>query len=224
MMKALLRAVAVVTAFGAVLSASAAEKIHELRPTATTVHRGYFDASIKPALTIDSGDIVRIWTASGNPKYYEDLGVPKDKIPPELYTAYEGEKSDQRLDQTLTGPIFVRGAQIGDTIEVRLRQIELWLPLAAMSFRAGRGSLPEEFPYSRDRVMWLDVAKKTLDFAPEPRRRRRWAASTRACRVFTAATWTTRISSRAPASSCRCTRRAGCCRSATATRHRATAK
>jgi acetamidase/formamidase len=165
-MKALLQAVAVVSAFGAVLSANAAEKIHELKPSAATVHRGYFDAMQKPVLTIDSGDVVRIWTASGNPKYYENLGVPKEKIPQELYTAYEGEKGDQRIDQSLTGPIFVRGAEIGDTIEVRIRSIELWLPIAAMSFRAGRGTLPEEFPYSRDRVMWLDIAKKTLDFAP----------------------------------------------------------
>jgi acetamidase/formamidase len=165
MMKAL-RAAAVVALFAAVLSANAAENIHELKPTASTVHRGYFDAKQTPALTIDSGDIVRIWTAGGNPRYYEDLGVPKEKIPPELYTAYEGEKSDQRVDHCLTGPIFVRGAEIGDTIEVRIRSIELWLPLAAMSFRAGRGSIPEEFPYSRDRVMWLDVNNKTLDFAP----------------------------------------------------------
>jgi acetamidase/formamidase len=165
-MKARLRAAAAACAFAAAFAASAAETIHELKPTPSTVHRGYFDAKQKPVLTIDSGDIVRIWTASGNPNYYEDLGVPKEKIPQELYTAYEGEKSDQRIDQALTGPIFVKGAEIGDTIEVRIRSIELWLPIAAMSFRAGRGSLPEEFPYSRDRVMWLDVKNKTFDFAP----------------------------------------------------------
>jgi acetamidase/formamidase len=165
-MKARFRAAAAACALAAAFSASAAEKIHELKPTASTVHRGYFDAKQKPVLTIDSGDIVKIWTAGGNPKYYEDLGVPREKIPQELYTAYEGEKSDQRLDHCLTGPIFVRGAEVGDTIEVRIRSIELWLPLAAMSFRAGRGSIPEEFPYSRDRVMWLDVKNKTLDFAP----------------------------------------------------------
>jgi acetamidase/formamidase len=165
-MKARFRAAAAACALAVAFSANAAEKIHELKPTASTVHRGYFDAKQKPVLTIDSGDIVKIWTAGGNPKYYEDLGVPKEKIPQELYTAYEGEKSDQRLDHCLTGPIFVRGAEVGDTIEVRIRSIELWLPLAAMSFRAGRGSIPEEFPYSRDRVMWLDVKNKTLDFAP----------------------------------------------------------
>jgi len=50
----------------AVISASAAahaeEKIHELRASPATVHRGFFDASLKPVLTIDSGDIVRLWT------------------------------------------------------------------------------------------------------------------------------------------------------------------
>src|SRR5436190_12488367 len=35
-----------------------------------------------------------------------------------------------------------------------------------MSFRANRGTLPEDFPYSRDRVFWLDLEKKVLDFAP----------------------------------------------------------
>jgi acetamidase/formamidase len=146
--------------------AQSAERVHELKPGPGTVHRGFFDATLKPALTIDSGDVVRIWTATGNPRYFESLGVPKEKIPQELYAAFEGVKDDARGDQSLTGPIAVRGAEVGDTIEVRLRSIELWLPIAAMSFRANRGSLPEEFPYSRDRPMWLDVAKKTLDFAP----------------------------------------------------------
>src|SRR4051812_39411676 len=39
-------------------------KIHELRASPTTVHRGFFDASLKPVLTIDSGDIVRLWTTT----------------------------------------------------------------------------------------------------------------------------------------------------------------
>src|SRR5262249_47678895 len=71
-------------------AAPAEEKVHELRASPSTVHRGFFDASLKPVLTIDSGDIVRLWTTTGNPRYFERLGVPKEKIPAELYAAFEG--------------------------------------------------------------------------------------------------------------------------------------
>jgi hypothetical protein len=70
-------------------AAPAEEKVHELRASPGTVHRSFFDASLKPVLTIDSGDIVRLWTTTGNPRYFERLGVPKEKIPAELYAAFE---------------------------------------------------------------------------------------------------------------------------------------
>ena len=35
-----------------------------------------------------------------------------------------------------------------------------------MSFRANRGALPEDFPYSRDRVFFIDLDKKVIEFAP----------------------------------------------------------
>src|SRR5580692_12315506 len=71
-------------------SSSSTEKTVELKPTAKTVHQNFFDASLKPVLTINSGDTVRLETATGNPKYFEQHGVPQDKIHPELYTAFEG--------------------------------------------------------------------------------------------------------------------------------------
>jgi acetamidase/formamidase len=155
-----------VLAIGAAPAAQAEEKIHELKASPATVHRGFFDASLKPVLTIDSGDIVRLWTTTGNPRYFESLGVPKEKIPAELYAAFEGAPGAGRDDHTLDGPIAVRGAEVGDTVEIKIRSIELWLPIAGMSFRANRGSLPEDFPYSRDKALFFDPAKKAIEITP----------------------------------------------------------
>ncbi len=141
-------------------------RTHELKPSPKTVHIGYFDASLEPVLTIDSGDLVRVQTASGNPRYYEALGVPKERIPAELYAVYEGVDGAGRSDHTLSGPIYVNGAEPGDALEVRIRSVELWLPIAGQGFRPERGVLPDDFPYARDRVHWLDLEKKTAELAP----------------------------------------------------------
>src|SRR4029077_5019563 len=110
------------------------EKVHELKASPTTVHRGFFDAALKPVLTIDSGDVVKLWTTTGNPRYFESLGVPKEKIPAELFGAFEGAPGEGRDDPPPDGPIAVRGAEQGDTVEIKIRAIDLWLPIAGMGF------------------------------------------------------------------------------------------
>jgi len=141
-------------------------RIHELKASPSTVHRGFFDASLKPVLTIDSGDIVRLETASGNPRWYEKLGVPKNRIPAELYAVYEGVEGDGRGDHTLNGPIAIRGAEPGDTLEVRIRSVDVRLPIAGQGFAPNRGLLPEDFPYEKGHVTWIDVDRKVAQFAP----------------------------------------------------------
>jgi hypothetical protein len=47
----------------ALSGASAAE--HVLMPSPQTVHVGYFSATLKPVLTVDSGDIVTIESVAG---------------------------------------------------------------------------------------------------------------------------------------------------------------
>lgn len=147
-------------------SAQGAPTTHELKASPATVHRGFFDASLKPVLTIDSGDIVRLETATGNPRYFEKLGVPKDKIPAELYAVYEGVEGTGRGDHTLNGPIAIRGAEPGDMLEIRIRAVDVRLPIAGQGFVPNRGLLPDEFPYAKDRVLWIDMTRKTVEYAP----------------------------------------------------------
>jgi len=148
------------------LPAQRAPKIHELKASSRTVHRGFFDASLKPVLTIDSGDIVKLETATGNARYFEQLGVPKEKIPAELYDVFEGVDNAGRGDHTLNGPIYINGAQPGDMLEIRIRSVDVRLPIAGQGFVPNRGLLPEDFPQGKDRVLWLDLKKKTAEYAP----------------------------------------------------------
>jgi acetamidase/formamidase len=152
--------VAAMVAAAQTASAQSAQKepaVHELIASPSTVHRDYFDASFKPVLTIDSGDIVRLKTASGNPRYFESLGVPRAEIPGELFGIFYGVDNDEPGDHTLNGPIMVRGAEPGDTIEIRIRSVDVWLPLAHQAFLPNMGLLPDEFPYQKDRALRVDL-------------------------------------------------------------------
>jgi acetamidase/formamidase len=152
-------------ALQSVMTGQGSPKVHELKASPATVHRGFFDASLQPVLTIDSGDIVRLGTASGNPRYFEKLGVPREKIPAELYAAFEGVEGTGRGDHTLNGPITIRGAEPGDMLEIRIRAVAVRLPIAGQGFVPNRGLLPEEFPYAKDRVLWIDLTRQTVEYA-----------------------------------------------------------
>ena len=146
--------------------AALAAKVHELKASPKTVHISYFDATQPPVLTVESGDRVKLETASGNPRYWEKLGVPKEKIPAELYAVYEGVEGSGRSDHTLNGPIYVKDAEPGDVLEIKIISVDVRLPIAGQSFRPGGGTLPEEFPYQKDRVLWIDLKNKTVEYAP----------------------------------------------------------
>lgn len=149
-----------------VAAAQESPRTHELKASPATVHRGFFDASLKPVLTINSGDAVRLETATGNPRYFESLGVPKERIPAELYEVYKGVEGTGRGDHTLNGPIAIRGAEPGDVLEIRIRSVEVRLPLAGQSFVPNRGLLPEQFPFERARALWIDMARGMVQYAP----------------------------------------------------------
>ncbi len=141
-------------------------KVHELKASSATVHHGFFDACLPPVLTIDSGDIVRLETASGNPRFYESIGVPRERIPAELYEVYQGVEGVGRGDHSLNGPIGVRGAEPGDTLEIRILSVEVRWPFGGQGFAPGRGLLPEQFPYEKPRVHWIDLERQVIEYAP----------------------------------------------------------
>jgi acetamidase/formamidase len=140
--------------------------MHDLVAAPGTVHRNFFDATLPPVLTIASGDFVHLATATGNPRYFEELGVPKEKIPAELFAAFEGVEGSGRGDHTLNGPIYVTGAEPGDMLEVRILSVDVRLPIAGQGFSPNRGTLPGEFAEGVQRPLFPDLEKRVTEYAP----------------------------------------------------------
>src|SRR5437773_4004475 len=81
-----MRTTATVFATLTILAATApAQKLHQLPATPTTVAYGYYWSEAKPALRINSGDIVEIETMLTNsPTGLERMGVKPEDIPQNL--------------------------------------------------------------------------------------------------------------------------------------------
>ncbi len=146
------------------VSAQESGTIHELKAAPETTHISFFDATLEPVLQIESGDIVQLETATGNPRWFESLGVPRDQIPAELYVLYEDYDSDRRGDHTLNGPIFVNGAEPGDMLEIRIREVDVRLSIAGQGI-AGRLFVGEVEP-DVAMVHRIDMENRTVEFAP----------------------------------------------------------
>jgi acetamidase/formamidase len=125
---------------------------YQLNSSPETVHWGHLDASIPPCLTVDSGDEVVIDTLSGG---RDDLGGDVSFVRP---IHREIMDNVPRIDgpHILTGPVAVRGAEPGDTLEVRIKAVELTEDWGYNLIRQHRGTLPEEFPRDNQRVLPID--------------------------------------------------------------------
>jgi acetamidase/formamidase len=145
----------------ALRSANAAE--YTLTPSPQTVHIGHFDARLKPVLTINSGDIVTIETATQiDPAEVDKSGVVPPAAVPDYTRAIYREVRDRGPGaHILTGPIFVNGALPGDVLEVRIQEIDLAVDYGYNVQRPYLGALPEEFPGVFQRIIRIDRDAKT---------------------------------------------------------------
>jgi len=162
-------------ALAAVLIATAAHaqpaagKTYTLEATPTTVAWGNYDAAAKPVLTIKSGDTVVFHTLLTNsPAGLERNGVPPDQVEASLREVYDKVPATARGPggHILTGPVYIEGAEPGDTLEIRILKIDLAIPYAYNGFRYGAGILTDDFPYARTKIIPLDKAKMVANFAP----------------------------------------------------------
>lgn len=87
--------------------------IYTIEPTRETLH-GSFSREYPPILTIDSGDTVHFSTL--NASWVLDLST-------EAPTRFEPRDRERDDGHALCGPIAIRGAQPGMTLEVRINEV-----------------------------------------------------------------------------------------------------
>ncbi len=93
-------------------------KTLSLKATPQTVHTGFFDATIPPVLTINSGDTVSLSTMM-----LMDGQLRCGMTMEELFAKRQSYVDRKVGPHTLTGPIFVKGAEPGDVLEIRIQKL-----------------------------------------------------------------------------------------------------
>ena len=139
-----------------------------LLATPSTVVWGYYSAKAKPVLTVHSGDTVRIQTLStcGPNERLTDEGVAASDIPSYNADIYREVKDKGPGGHILTGPVEIAEAEPGDVLEIQIQKIDIDVPWACNGFGAGRGFLPNDYPYGDSKIIPLDREKMIAKFAP----------------------------------------------------------
>lgn len=145
--------------------------IHELRATPATCFWGFFDAALPPVLSVRSGDLVRIETlthqAGDAPDLMMDEGVEA------VYRAIPMKSRGPGV-HIMTGPIHVAGAEVGDTLEVRVLSMAPRLPYGT-NIAAWWGHLYDAFGKERITIYRIDApsglarAAFAFDYTTTPR-------------------------------------------------------
>ena len=138
-------------------------KHHSLAATLETVQWGWLDPKEKPKLTIESGDTVSIETMMHSHDQIQP-GVTMEKVV-ELRKANPGGGP-----HSMTGPIYVNGAEPGDVLEVRILRIEP-KPWAVNFNLPGKefptiGVLASEMPEGHIKFFPIDMATRSVEFKP----------------------------------------------------------
>ena len=114
---------------------------HEIPATPENMVLGYLDATSKPVLQVESGDTVLLhsFPAGGRDALPAHLPVPAD------YLAALDALPPGPGPHILTGPVYVRGAQPGDTLQVDILDTKVRMDWGFVAILPLLGTLPDEF-------------------------------------------------------------------------------
>ena len=132
-------------------------KSHHLTASVEHCHWGWFEAALPPVLRVASGDRVVIDSVSGGPDALPPAGF---HVPPELHDIH-ARSARPMPGHILTGPVFVDGAEPGDTLEVRIVDVKLRQDWGYNVIRPLAGTLPADFD-DTSRLINIPLDAKTM--------------------------------------------------------------
>ncbi len=128
---------------------------HHLLPSVETCHFGFFDAALKPALSVRSGDIVTIDTVTGSKAVLPD--PEKFFIPPALGPILDSLPPFG--PHILTGPVYVEGAKPGNVLEVRIHEVKVIQDWGFNLIVPQLGTLPHDYDDMVHTNIPIDLAR-----------------------------------------------------------------
>lgn len=147
-----------------------------LRSTPQTVIWGYISADLPPALTIKSGQTVKIDTVShqglltkDNPAtFFGAAGIPPEQVLEDATDIYRMVSRVKGLSaHVLTGPLYVEGAMPGDMLEVRIHKLDLRVPYGVNNSGPGAGVLGELLSAPTPKIIRLDPNRNVALFSKD---------------------------------------------------------
>jgi acetamidase/formamidase len=141
-----------------------------------TIVWGYITADLPPALTIKSGQTVKIDTVSHQgllgkedpASFFASAGIAKDQVLQDAIDIYKTVPRTKGLSvHVLTGPIYVEGAAPGDMLEVRIHSLELGVPYGVNNSGPTSGVLPGLLSAPAPKIIKLDTKRNVALFSDD---------------------------------------------------------
>jgi acetamidase/formamidase len=142
---------------------------HVVRSLPENMVYGYFGADVPPVYKVKDGDVVEIQTVnpSGvsrtNPEeFYAKNQLPVDAHAQEVIAIMKNVKPEPSgiRGHMLTGPVYIEGAQPGDSLEIRILDLTFPAGFGVNSVWPGGGGIPDEVKTRETFVYRYDAKRK----------------------------------------------------------------
>jgi acetamidase/formamidase len=165
-----------ITAAAHKIGRSSIEPDAKLSSTPDTVLWGYIAANLPSVLTVKPGQIVEIEalshqgiTTNKDPeKFFAGYGIPAGDVLTDAKAVFaQVQRPKGASVHILTGPIYIEGAERGDTLEVRVIDIKFRVPYGVNNTGPGKGVLPQLLKEPAAKLIRIDLERRVALFSED---------------------------------------------------------